>query len=120
VTTEINALPAELNLRLYAGDTFSRSMQFTDSNGTGLDISTWTLAAQIRKSPSDDIVLKSFTINVTDAAEGEFDISLTSTEVDALEDGVLHHWDLQATVSTTVTTYIRGSVKVDTDVTRGA
>lgn len=116
---ELDGRPAVLNLRLYSGDTFTRSMQFTDGNGTGLDISTWTLAGQIREAPDAGTVLKSFTISVTSAVDGEFDISLTATEVNNLAVGTRLYWDLQSTVGAAVTTYVRGSVLIDADVTRG-
>lgn len=120
MSTEVNARPAVLNLKLYAGDTFERSMQFTDSDGNGIDITGWTFLAQIRETPSSDVVLETFTITVTDAATGTFDIELAAADVDDLPDGRLLAWDLQATASGSVTTYIRGSVKVETDVSRSA
>lgn len=120
MTTEIDARPAVLNLRLYKGDTFLRPMQFTDGDGVAIDITGWTLIAQIREAPGSDLVLKAFTVTVTTAADGEFDLILSAAQVADLPEGRLLSWDLQATVSTTVTTYIRGSLKVDPDVSRSS
>lgn len=120
MVAEANALPGVLNLRLYSGDTFERSLQFTDSAGTAIDITGWTFLAQIRESPGADLVLKAFNVTVTDAANGNLDITLSASDVADLEAGRLLSWDLQRTTGSSVRTYIRGSVKVDTDVSRSA
>lgn len=120
MTAEANALPGVLNLRLYKGDDFARGMQFTDSDGNGIDITGWTFLAQVRETPGGDTVLATFTVTVTDAATGNLDIELAAADIDDLETGRLLAWDLQVTASGAVRTYVRGSVKVDTDVSRSA
>lgn len=120
MTAEANALPGVLNLRLYSGDTFTRSLQFTDSDGVAIDITGWTFLAQIREAPNADLVLATFTVTVTDAADGRIDITLSASDVAGLENSRFLSWDLQVTASSAVRTYVRGSVKVDTDVSRSA
>lgn len=118
MAAEANAQPGVLNLRLYSGDDFSRDMQLVDSNDDGIDIEDWTWLAQVREAPGGDTVLATFTVTVTDAANGRFTLSLTDTAIDDLETGKRLHWDLQATDDGAVRTYVRGSVIVDGDVSR--
>lgn len=110
--------PAESKLTaldVYEGDTFVAGFVFRDRDGVALDLSTWTSwASQWRPSDTSDEAV-AFAVDTSDLATGRVGISLTPAQTDGLRDGV---WDIQATRSGEVRTWIRGRVVVKKDVTR--
>lgn len=61
------------------GDTFELTCSL-ENQGNDVDITGWTVAAQLRKT--DDTLVQNMTITVTNAAAGEFTISAPDTETD--------------------------------------
>ena len=62
------------------GDTFAIACTIENA-GVAVDITGWTVASQARGT--DDAVLQTFTVTVTDAENGSFAISATSTQTEA-------------------------------------
>lgn len=90
-------------IRFKRGDTFIFSAAITDSAGTAIDISGWTISAQIRNSSMgliDDAV-----ITVTDAAGGAYQLLVENT--DAWAPGETYVMDIQYVDS--------GGVKISTE-----
>ena len=111
-------LPATLNLDIYQEDTYTRDIQIQDGDGSAVDITGWTFAAQIRRSPGGPLEAD-FAVDVTDAQQGEITLSLASDTTQALSTNGRHVWDFQAThADGTVRTYLQGHVTVRPDVTR--
>lgn len=114
------ALPTETNIDVYAGDTWSRSVQIQDGDGNGIDVTGWTFLAQVRESRASETVEATFTVTVTTAASGELTITLDAETTAALDEGKWV-WDLQATkTDSSVQTLLQGVVSVTADVTRSA
>lgn len=61
------------------GDTFELTCSL-ENGGNPVDITGWTVAAQLRKG--DDTLVQSVTVTVTDASAGEFTVTAASTETD--------------------------------------
>ena len=61
------------------GDTFELTCSL-ENGGTDVDITGWTVAAQLRQT--DDTLVQALTVTVTDAAAGEFKITAANTETD--------------------------------------
>ena len=63
------------SLKFKRGDSFKRDIQLTDpnKNNTPVSIENWTISCQIRYSSS---LAASVTVTVTDAALGEFTLSM--------------------------------------------
>lgn len=61
------------------GDTFELTCSL-ENGGNDVNITGWTVAAQLRQS--DDTLVQSLTVTVTDAAAGEFTITAANTETD--------------------------------------
>lgn len=61
------------------GDTFELTCSL-ENGGNDVDITGWTVAAQLRKT--DDTLVQAMTITVTNASAGEFIISASDTETD--------------------------------------
>lgn len=61
------------------GDTFAIACTIENA-GVAVDITGWTIASQARGT--DDTILQTFTVTITDAATGSFSISATSTQTE--------------------------------------
>lgn len=110
-------MPATLNLSLRIGDTETVSVTITDSNGSPVNISGRTYAAQIRTYATDTAALATFSCSIINAAAGTLAATLSASTTAALTAG-LAVWDLQETNGTTVTTLLAGQVTIVQDVTR--
>ena len=112
-------MAATYNLTLRMGDTESVTVTIQDENGSAVDISGRTYAAQVRANAEDTTILATFTCAIVNAAQGILTATLTSTETRALTPG-LAVWDLQETnpVGPVVTTLLAGQVTIVQDVTR--
>lgn len=62
------------------GDTFEL-LSTVENEGVAVDITNWTIASQARAD--DDTVFHTFTVTKTDAVNGIFTISATSTQTEA-------------------------------------
>ena len=112
-------VPAELNIKVYRGDTI-RATEFTyKEGGVAVNISAgYSIAAQIRLRQDDPTILKSFTVVITDGVAGKFTIFMAAADTAALPPKTLY-WDLQVTSpSGHVRTFVKGKVTVSKDVTR--
>lgn len=98
---------------------FTQGDSFTTTVNLGVNLTGYTVAAQIRQFNESPAVQAAFTATVTDAVNGVVVLSLTSVQTRALpQQGV---WDLQTTSNTDATnvkTLMQGSVFVQRDVTR--
>lgn len=110
----MTSLPGVLNLSMYAGDTFSQEMAFSDDNDTPINLTGATVTAQWR-SVGSSATSVAFTVVVDNAAAGEVTVSLTATATAELKSGV---WDLQMSAAGVVSTLVGGSVTVYPQVTR--
>jgi hypothetical protein len=114
----IAALPAAVNLSLYRGDDFGpQEFIWEQPAGTPVDITGYTITAQIRASQDATDILASFACTITDAPAGKWTIALTDAQTTTLPSSA--YWDLQLTSPGGVTrTFAAGRVKVTRDVTR--
>jgi hypothetical protein len=108
-------LPARLDLIIYRGDDFLKSLQFTDDEDEPINITGWTFLSQIRKTANDDELLAALTVTVTDAATGKLDLTLAASITKSLVTGV---WDLEAVADGDTRTYLAGDAIVTSDVSR--
>ena len=105
------------SLNVYAGDTFSQTFTFKEDDETiDLVADGWgTWLAQYRKS-SVDATAVSFSVDTSAADEGQITITLSANQTAALgSNGV---FDLQATQSGSVRTWVVGTIAWTKDVTR--
>lgn len=69
---------------IYQGSTFKRTITYTDSSGTAVDLTGATIRMQARENVNSastviDLSTDTSGISITDAAAGEFEISLTAS-----------------------------------------
>jgi len=109
--------PANYPLTVRIGDTETITLNLQDANGTAINVTGRTYAAQIRSTADSTTVLASFTCAISNAAGGVVTATLPAATTAALTPGVAV-FDLQETNGATVTTLLAGPVTITQDVTR--
>ena len=105
------------NIFIDQGATFTTTVTVTDSNGDAVNLSGYSVAAQIRKTFLSSSAT-AFTASISNASSGEITISLTDTQTTALEAG-RYVYDVLITASGgTKTRVVEGQVTVNPSVTR--
>ena len=103
------------NLVIDQGTTYSFTFNLTNADGSAKDISSYTIAAQIRKSyyTSTSVDFTTATIDL----EGEITISLTATQTSALKAG-RYVYDIEIDDGVETIRVLEGIVTVTPEVTR--
>ena len=105
------------NIFIDQGATFTTTVTVTDANGDAVNLSGYSVAAQIRKTFLSSTAT-SFTATISNASSGEITISLSPTQTAALEAGRFVY-DVVITASGgTKTRVVEGQVTVNPSVTR--
>ena len=90
---------------------------FVDEYGTILPLTNATITAQIRKFPGGSLLLDvSDTITITDAANGEIEMDISSETLSTLDPGK-YLWDMLITYPTTGRLKIAGTFTVTGTIT---
>ena len=105
------------NIFIDQGATFTTTVTVSDANGDAVNLSGYSVAAQIRKSFLSSSAT-AFTASISNASAGEITISLTDSQTTSLEAG--HYvYDVLITASGgTKTRVVEGQVTVNPSVTR--
>jgi hypothetical protein len=117
---DLSAIPGELNLALYRGDSRSATLTITDDAGDPLVLPTTGWTAQVRADRTsaatlaDYPVLMTFTVDSSAGASGVIVIAWDGDDLDALPKST--KWDLQS--GTEERTYLAGKLTVSDQVTR--
>jgi hypothetical protein len=111
------AQPAYYPLSVRIGDTETVTVTLQESDGTPVNITERTYAAQIRATADAASTIATFTCAITNGAAGQFACTLSATTTAALSIGT-GVWDLQETNGSVKTTILAGPVRIDYDVTR--
>ena len=106
------------NLIINTGATFSQSFDLLNSESSGpLDLNGFTVASQFRKHAGSS-TKTDFTTAITDAANGQISISLTSTQTAAISKPGRYVYDVVIDSGSVKTRVIEGSVLVREGVTK--
>jgi hypothetical protein len=106
------------NLYIDQGTDFSAVIDVVDANGDAVDLTGYTVAAQIRKTYGSSSATASFTATVSNAASGKITLTLTDTVTAAIDSG-RYVYDVNVTSSGgTVTRVIEGQAVITPGVTR--
>ena len=117
----------ELNLVIRQGATFGAIVcTLKDELGAPIDITGATFASQIRKTPTSRKATGcAVDTAIVDAVNGQFSFTISATESAKLVAGdtendpeSLYYWDLEMTLSGSVTPFCYGTVKVFREVTK--
>ena len=112
-------MAATRDITIYQGDTYGHVITITDdaTPPVATDVSGRTFAAQIRRYPSSDTIAAQFAVDMTDAATGVVQLSLTATQTAALVAGP-YAFDVHMITGTTTLTLFAGECLVSGEVTR--
>jgi hypothetical protein len=112
------SLPSVLNLEEVQGDDWSITMNFIDTDGYAIDLSTSTCTAQIRRGKSKtSSVVASFTVDATDAATGVLVLTLGNASSNLLSAKTYYYDVQQSDYFAAVTTLVGGKITIQNDVT---
>ena len=75
-----------LNLSINSDTTFKQSFNLTENDGSALDLTNYTYAAQLRKHSSSN-TSTSFTVTAPNPTAGEIVISLSPSDTSSLKEG---------------------------------
>jgi hypothetical protein len=99
------------------GETFTRTLNIEEPEGTPLDITSYTFASQIKKNKTDTSALDAFTFTLSDPTNGVVTMSLTDTETSALP-SIIGFYDVEMTrTDTTKVRILEGRVTITQEVT---
>ena len=105
------------NIFIDQGATFTTTVTVTDANGDAVNLSGYSVAAQIRKTFLSSTAT-AFTASISNASSGEITISLSPTQTTALEAGRFVYDVLITASGGTKTRVVEGQVTVNPSVTR--
>ncbi len=105
------------NIFIDQGATFTTTVTVTDANGDAVNLSGYSVAAQIRKTFLSSTAT-AFTATISNASSGEITISLSPTQTAALEAGRFVYDVLITASGGTKTRVVEGQVTVNPSVTR--
>jgi hypothetical protein len=115
------------NLYIERGATLTRNCIYQDGTGTPINLSGMSLLAQVRANYSEQSVIATITTTITNAASGQFTLSMTSAETEALpvnmavdfeNQKTYYTWDLLLDTGTTRRRLMQGNVTISPDVSR--
>ena len=105
------------NIFIDQGATFTTTVTVTDSSGSAVNLSGYSVAAQIRKTFLSASAT-AFTASISNASSGEITISLSPTQTAALEAGRFVYDVVITGSGGTKTRVVEGQVTVNPSVTR--
>lgn len=107
-----------LNILVEQGATFSRILTVEATPGNPLDLTGYTFAGKMKRSFTDANAAATFSLVVTNAAQGEVTWTLTPTQTQALAPQV-HRYDIEMTRTSTgvVTRLLEGEAWVSASMT---
>ena len=111
-------MAAERNISIYKGDSYTHEIRIRDSANANTNITGRTYKAQMRKSRSSSSIVLSFTVTISNAANGVIIMSLTPEATSSIDPGT-YFYDFEETNSNYVTTLMAGKVSLTGQVSRG-
>lgn len=112
----VDQSPAELAVTIVRGDDFSLGIALKDATPAAIDLTGWTLRAQVRAKPDSELLASWEITNRNDAA-GTFTMSLDGA--DTAQFPAWCYSDLETVdAGGVVRTYLRLAMTVERDTTR--
>lgn len=107
------------NLVIDQGTTYSLSVTVADANGNALDLTDYSVRAQMRRSYGSTSSISFTATKADDPTTGEITISLTATQTSSLKPGrYVYDLEIEDTTTNSVTRVIEGIITVTPEVTR--
>jgi hypothetical protein len=110
-------MPDTANLDLYEGDDYTATVLVTDASGNAVDLTGYTISAQVRVGPADANPTVAVEITCTFTAPNQIMLTIPHSTTKTLSGRYM--WDLQVKSSTgIITTILAGGVTVTAEITR--
>ena len=106
------------NLFIDAGADFTTTVTVTDSTGSAVDLTNYTIASQIRKTYEAASATVAFTTTKTAATSGQFTLTLTNAQTAAIPHGRYVYDAVITSGSSVKTRVVEGIVTVNPRVTQ--
>ena len=104
------------NFTIGQGATWSVTVTYADSNGTGIDITGYSVRAEMKRNFSDATAAQTITCALTTPASGLITMSLTATQTKALSGDYLYDLEIES-AGGAVTRLLNGTITIDKEVT---
>jgi hypothetical protein len=108
--------------RIFCGADYSYGITLKDGAGAAIDLTNATMASQIRRTQASSEVLASFTVTITNAAQGKATLALSAASTATLPatptDSYWKHDVLLTRADGVKIRILEGDVEVDAAVTR--
>ena len=113
-------MAARRDIAIYQGDTYGHVLTVTNdaTPPVATNVTGRTFAAQLRRRPQDSTVAAQFAVDMTNAATGVVQLSLTAVQTAALVGGGVYSWDVHMITGSSVLTLFAGEAVVTAEVTR--
>lgn len=106
-----------LDITCRKGDTFSLTINVTDSNGDAVDLSSYAFKMEVRPTDtSATVTIADTDITASGTAGGVLTVTIASSIMAAVDSG-LYSYDLQTIASGVTQTWLYGVLQVNEDVT---
>jgi hypothetical protein len=105
------------NLTIDQGSTYSISIELSDANDNPLDLSDYTIHAQLRKSYGSTTYTAFTTSSGEDPEDGVITLSLTAQQTGALRSG-RYVYDVEIVDGSEVIRVLEGIITITPEVTR--
>jgi hypothetical protein len=108
----LNLQPPTIEWRVYRNDNAVMTLILVDSDDVALDLTNWIFEGKVREFPSDATALSELTITKN---ENTLVVSLDTADLT-----LMSYFDIEGvnSVTSVVSTIIRGQIFVEEDVTR--
>ena len=106
------------NIFIDAGADYSTTVTVTDSTGSAVDLTNYTIASQIRKTYESASATVAFTTTKTAATSGQFTLTLTNAQTAAIPHGRYVYDAVITSGSSVKTRVVEGIVTVNPRVTQ--
>jgi hypothetical protein len=111
--------PGTLNLTIRQGADFSITLALKGPDGQPVDLTGYSVAAQVRKTPATTTPTATFTCGIPSPTQGLISVSLSHDTTAALTAPDVGYWDLFLTApGGTRLCLVAGSVTVSPSITR--
>jgi len=109
-------IASRLDITCRKNDTFKLDMDWTDNSGTAIDLTAYTFKAEVRKNSTSSTAIITFSdSDFTKTSTG--DLTMNKASADMNIKGGQYVYDLQATKSGEVKTWLAGDFVINEDVT---
>ena len=118
MATSVNLdIAQRLDITCRKGDTFTLTLNITDSAGTAIALTPYTFQMEVRDSSTDAVIIPTTDFTFTKDANsttGKLNITVAAADMDTAGSYI---YDLETTLTTDVQTWLYGVFTINDDVT---